>query len=350
MPESALEENPRPAVEPSGGLPDALTEGGLRGSSRLVRSLAVFALVGVVLYAGATVASDYDATIFALVRFPGATLLLVLGLVLAGWLIRGWRFHYYLMRAGMPVSLAYSIAVFLASFALTGTPGKMGEAVKGIFLKEDYGIPITSVVGILVIERLMDLWAVLLLGSFSFLLFSEWIGAFVLCAAVVILGGISLCMESAYRPVLDRIGRIRGLAWPSEKVLGILLTGRGLMTPRVILVGLAASISAWAMESVCMYLILQRFHLPATLLQANFVYCFSTILGAISMLPGGIGGTEAGMVGLLAVMGIGYSAGLPAVILIRVSTLWLAVLVGVLFMTAMLGRSRARRNSVRRFH
>jgi uncharacterized protein (TIRG00374 family) len=83
-------------------------------------------------------------------------------------------------------------------------------------------------------------------------------------------------------------------------------------------------------------------NLHATLLEANFVYCFSTIVGALSMLPGGIGGTEMGMIGLLAVKGISYTSGLPAVILIRVCTLWLAIGVGVAFMSVMLARAGRR--------
>jgi len=309
---------------------------------RILRSTLVFGVVGVILYAAATLASDYKSTASALLDFPGRTLALVLVLVVVGWLLRGWRFHYYLLQAGPPVPLGYSIAVFLAGFALTGTPAKMGEAAKGVFLKEDYGMSITRVVGILVVERLMDLWGVLLLGSLSFLLFSQWIAAFLLCAAVVVAGGIFLCMEGVYRPILGRLSRIGFLSWVSQKILGILLAGRELMTPRIFVVGLLVSTIAWGMESVALYLILEGLGLSATLLQANFVYCFSTIVGALSMLPGGIGGTEAGMVGLLAVLGISYSNGLPAVILIRVCTLWFAIVVGICFMIAMLARSRIR--------
>ena len=181
-----------------------------------------------------------------------------------------------------------------------------------------------------------------MLGSLSFLLFSDWIGAFLVCAVLVIGGGIFLCMERAYRPVLERIARIRFLSWIAERILGVLLTGRELMTPRIFFVGLMVSAIAWGMESISLYLILDGLNLPSTLLEANFVYCFSTIIGALSMLPGGIGGTEAGMIALLAVLGISYSSGLPAVILIRVCTLWLAILVGIAFTMIMLGRSRRR--------
>jgi uncharacterized protein (TIRG00374 family) len=58
------------------------------------------------------------------------------------------------------------------------------------------------------------------------------------------------------------------------------------------------------------------------------------------MLPGGIGGTEVSMIGIFKFMGISYTEGLPAVILIRLCTLWFAVAVGIVFMIIMLSRSK----------
>jgi uncharacterized protein (TIRG00374 family) len=309
-------------------------------SPRAVRSVLLFTVAGVILYGTATLAADYKTITASLRQFPVQTLFVILALVVIGWLLRGWRFYYYLRQIGAGVPLTYSIKAFLAGFALTGTPAKVGEAVKGVFLKDDYGIPVTRVVGIVMVERLMDLWGVLILGSFSLLLFSGWRALFLLCAAAVVAGGVFICMERLYRPVLEWFARFSFLSWISLKVLKILLTGRDLMTPRIFLVGLVVSTAAWGMESFSLYLILDGLRLPSTLLEANFVYCFSTIVGALSMLPGGIGGTEAGMIGLLGVMGISYTNSLPAVILIRLCTLWMAVLVGIGFMLFMLARSR----------
>lgn len=319
----------------------SVREPGFSGPStaRLIRSVLIFALAGVVLYGIATLAGDYRTVLTALSEFPGRKLALVMALVIFGWLLRGWRFFYYLRKSNENVPMGYALSAFLAGFALTGTPGKVGEAVKGVFLKQDYGVPVTKVVGILVVERLMDLLGVLLLGSFSVLLFRGWEGLFFLCAGIVIAGGAFLCMERLYRPVLERLGRISLLSWPSRKVLETLLAGKDLMKPRIFFVGLVVSAAAWGMEAVSLYVIMQGFALPTTLLQANFVYCFSTIVGALSMLPGGIGTTEAGMIGLLAVLGIPYASGLPSVILIRLSTLWAAILVGIGFMIAMLAIS-----------
>jgi len=318
--------------------PDAIGSPSAFASPRIVRSILIFVVAGVALYAAATFASDYRTITASLIRFPIIVLMDVVGLVLIGWLLRGWRFYYYLRQGSDAVPLGYSIAAFLAGFALTGTPGKIGEAVKAVFLKQNYEVPVTRVVGIVMMERLMDLWGVLLLGSFSLVLFSGWWHLFLLCAAVVIAAGIFLCMERLYRPVLEFLGRASFLSWISGKILGILTAGRELMTPRIFIVGLFVSTIAWGMESVSLYLILEGLELPSTMLQANFAYCFSTIVGALSMLPGGIGGAEVSMIGVLKFMGISYADGLPAVILIRLCTLWLAILVGVIFMIVLLSR------------
>jgi uncharacterized protein (TIRG00374 family) len=307
---------------------------------RWIRSVLIFVVGGIVLYGLAALPSNPKAIVSAVLGFPTRDLVLALALVLAGWALRGWRFYYYLRISAQPAPLGYCLKVFLASFALTGTPGKMGEGIKAVFLKQDYGVPVTQTLGILVVERLIDLLGVLLLGSLSILAFSQWKSVFALCAAIVVAGGAFLCMESLYRPALSRIiqARVRLLSWAAEKALNVLLTSRGLMNLRALVVGLIVSTVAWGAESVCMYLILDGLRLPSTLLQANFVYCFSTLVGALSMLPGGMGGAEAGMIGLLGFIGISYSEGLPAVIIIRLCTLWFAVIVGAAFLFALPAR------------
>jgi glycosyltransferase 2 family protein len=331
--ETSKQNGPEPASDELQTVDSAL-------SPRLIRSILIFTVAGVALYGVATLASDYRSVAASLLNFPLDTLFQVLLLVIVGWLIRGWRFYYYLGKLGYPVPPGYSIAAFLAGFALTGTPGKLGEAVKAVFLKKDYAVSATRVVGIVMMERLMDLWGVLLLGSFSLMSFTEWRGVFLVCAAALVASGGVLCMERVYNPLLDRLGRVSFLAWACSKVLGILTAARDLMTPRIFFVGLLASTVAWGMESFSLYLILVGLGLPSTVLQANFAYCFSTLIGAVSMLPGGIGGAEASMIGVLKFMGISYADGLPAVILIRVCTLWLAVAVGIGFMSVMLARIR----------
>ena len=61
--------------------------------------------------------------------------------------------------------------VFLAGFALTVTPGKLGEAVKAFLLRESHRIPMARTAPIVIAERMTDLIALLLLamvGVFTF--------------------------------------------------------------------------------------------------------------------------------------------------------------------------------------
>ena len=56
------------------------------------------------------------------------------------------------------------------------------------------------------------------------------------------------------------------------------------------------------------------------------------VAGALAMLPGGLGVTEAGMAGSLQVLGHGITPSIAtgATLLVRLATLWWAVIVGAL--------------------
>jgi uncharacterized protein (TIRG00374 family) len=54
------------------------------------------------------------------------------------------------------------------------------------------------------------------------------------------------------------------------------------------------------------------------------------LIGAISFLPGGLGGAEVTMTALLMLNGMDNGAAVAATLLIRLTTLWFAVVLGLL--------------------
>jgi uncharacterized protein (TIRG00374 family) len=54
------------------------------------------------------------------------------------------------------------------------------------------------------------------------------------------------------------------------------------------------------------------------------------IVGALSMLPGGLGSTEATMIGLLLALGVDFDRALVATAVIRLTTLWFGTGLGAL--------------------
>jgi len=82
-----------------------------------------------------------------------------------------------------------------------------------------------------------------------------------------------------------------------------------------------------------LYLILLGLGLPpspATLSIAIFGLSFSTVVGAVSALPGGLGAAEASMVGMLVLLlGMNTDSATAATLLIRFATLWFGVTLGL---------------------
>jgi len=82
-----------------------------------------------------------------------------------------------------------------------------------------------------------------------------------------------------------------------------------------------------------MYLVLLGLGVPSgieTFSLAVFVLSFSTVVGAVSALPGGLVAAEASIAGMLGLlMGLPTSTAVSATLLIRLATLWFGVTLGL---------------------
>jgi uncharacterized protein (TIRG00374 family) len=87
---------------------------------------------------------------------------------------------------------------------------------------------------------------------------------------------------------------------------------------------------AWTAQGVVLYLFLDSLGEDITLLIAVSIYCLSLLIGAASLIPGGLGATELGMSWLLTQLGIPLDIALIAALFTRTLTLWPAMLTGVI--------------------
>jgi uncharacterized protein (TIRG00374 family) len=67
---------------------------------------------------------------------------------------------------------------------------------------------------------------------------------------------------------------------------------------------------------------------PLPLALAMSIYATSMLAGALSFMPGGLGGAEAVMVALLVWQGMDTGTAVAATLIIRLTTLWFAVVIG----------------------
>ena len=145
-------------------------------SSSLTRRLIIGLLFGFLVVLVLTLLSDLKAVSQHIFEFRWILYPIVLGLTLLNYLLRGFKFYYYLRQIGADnISLKESFRIFVAGFPLAVTPGKVGEALKGVWIHyKDPDVTIARGVSVVVAERISDGLAVLLLSTVGVIAFPQY--------------------------------------------------------------------------------------------------------------------------------------------------------------------------------
>lgn len=310
-------------------------------SRRHRRAIILSLSIVAVLYLAVVVTAGYEQAWQAFTRLGVAGWLLILSCSFCTYLIRFWRWQFYLRGVGWQLPAGLHLAYYLAGFALTTTPGKAGETIRSVLLRP-HGIPYPTTLACFFTERLLDVVVIALLATLSVFAFSEQRG-FVLAAF-----GITLCIiPFVHSPLLLKLllqaqNRVHGarVKYFLAHLLHLLHDARGFLAWRPLYIGLIAGTVAWSLQGFAFYYLLQVLNFELSLPVAMGIYAVSLLAGALSMIPGGIGSTEAAMGLLLTAVGADAHIALIAPLISRLSTLWFAVAVG-LASTSWLGSRRA---------
>jgi glycosyltransferase 2 family protein len=265
----------------------------------------------------------------ALKLIEADTLLALLALSSLNYGLRFARWHYYLRALGSGISIRNDLRIYLGGFALTTTPGKAGEMARSLWLRP-YGVPAAASLAAFLAERLQDFLAIALLSSLGASLYrgAHWLltASFALVvAAIIVLQGAAI-VEPVLRWLAGRRGRLVNAV---RRLSEILLLARGCLTPVRFAFGLLTGLLAWGAEALALYVLLQVLGHPLPPPTAVSIYALSMLAGALSFMPGGLGGSEATMIVLLRMFGAPLPIAVSATLIIRLTTLWFAVLLGI---------------------
>jgi uncharacterized protein (TIRG00374 family) len=102
-----------------------------------------------------------------------------------------------------------------------------------------------------------------------------------------------------------------------------------LLRPRVLLGGILLGGLPWIGEGVAMYVLFDALGAEAIALhEAILIHAAATLFGAVTFLPGGLGVHEAASVSLSLLYDATRPEAVVSTVLIRLLTLWFAVLFG----------------------
>jgi uncharacterized membrane protein YbhN (UPF0104 family) len=238
----------------------------------------------------------------------------------------------YLKALGAPLDWATSETIYLAGFALTATPGKAGELLRAIFLKRE-GAPLLVATSAFLSERLSDLIGVVLIALPGAIALPR--GGWIIGLGALLVGalGLALSLGGPLEILRGNLSRLTPrLAQKLKPLVNLLIETRRCHGPSAFAGATALSLLAWACEAYAFHLVLARMGVDVGLGWAMSVYALAMLAGAISFLPGGVGGAEAVMTTLLIAAGAPEAKAVAATVVIRLATLWFAVAIGGLTM------------------
>lgn len=302
--------------------------------TRKIRTGIVFSLVlAFIVIVAIAFYADVPRLLQVLTRFHWAYLPLILVFVLSNYLGRFIKWHYYLNRLQIKLSLWTSLLIFLSGLSMAITPGKVGETLKSYQLKYTTGAAISKTLPVIVAERLTDGIAMVILATTGLVMYRfGWEPLLILLVAI--LTGILVVQNRplALRllslgerlPVISRIAHLLHTFYESAYIL---------LQWRPLLLAIGIGILSWLGECTALFLVYRGLGIAGSFnlfTKATFILAMASLVGSATGLPGGLGSADGSMLGLsLLLVSSSKALGGAATLLVRLCTLWFALCIGI---------------------
>ena len=296
---------------------------------KIKRNIFISLGIAAVIYLALALYADYESVVKSFARFNWLFLPLLLLLSYLNYTARFVKWDYYLNTVHVKISKKDSYAIFMSGLIMSVTPGKMGELLKAYLVKQITGVPISRTAPIIIVERITDFISLILLALIGAYIF-DYGKPIVLGTAFFFLGVTYLISHRKLAlSIIEYAGKFKILKKHLSRMHDAYESSYLLLQPRPLFLMIIVSLFSWFFECFGFYIILRNFDIDISVLWASFVYAFATIAGAITMLPGGLGVTDGSLTYLISKEGVGLDLAVASTFIIRVVTLWFAVLVGM---------------------
>ena len=255
--------------------------------------------------------------------------------------IRAWRWRLLLRTAGMgqeeggslPSVPSLTRMVFLSWFANCVIPAKLGDAYRGYQVKQASGGSFATAMGTIVAERLLDILVLVVLLVIAAVDLGKTEFSDNQFAVRVVMGGVGLLGVGAIG--LGAMWLLRGKLHArlpvmlQEKYRRFQEGTLGSFTVGSLAGVLPLSFAVWLGESGRLFLVAQALNLGLSFHYAIFLALANSLLTVVPFTPGGLGLVEAGVVGLLLLVGIDKDAAVATALVDRSISYWSIIILGL---------------------
>jgi uncharacterized protein (TIRG00374 family) len=255
----------------------------------------------------------------------------LLALSSANYILRGLRWHVHTRALKISTTLGQDMRHFLGGFAMTMTPGRLGELVRLRWLSRETGIALETAAPLVLVDRAADLAAAGFLLALSVSLSTAGLAGALPVALAAIAISVIATRPLLLQSLVTLLYRTLGF-WPRSfaRLRHAARSLKPFSSGRVAPLALALGASGWFAECYAFHLLLGWFGADIGLWAGVGIFLFAMMTGGATGLPGGLGGAEAAMIALLGLQGVSLAVAVPVTAIIRLTTLWFAILVGLL--------------------
>ncbi len=285
-------------------------------------------LFAVIVYLIMGIYANFGNLLLALEKFNWLYLPLMIILVTLAYFVRFIKWNFFLRNVDVHLSLKQNLFVFFSGLSMTITPAKAGEIWKGWLIREINGENLSNTVPVVIVDRVTDVIGLLILSLTGILYYKS--GIYVLLVLIILFAAFIIAIKSEtisnrLISILEtRAGRYSGDIKDMHETFKRSLASKYLVGMSLL------AVLAWFLECLSIFFVIQGFGQSISLVLSIFLYSFASIVGAVSLIPGGLGVAEATLSGLLVIFGFSSSIAVGAALIIRLGTLWYGAILGFL--------------------
>ncbi|MEL7025751.1 MAG: lysylphosphatidylglycerol synthase transmembrane domain-containing protein [Pseudomonadota bacterium] len=298
------------------------------GDVALLAGLFALVLGGLIALAAAT---GWEETLEGLKSITAPQMAILLALSLVNYIFRGLRWYYFARRLELPTGFVQDLRHFLGGFAMSVTPGRVGELVRMRWIRRETGWSFERTAPLVLVDRASDLSSMALLLALALAFTTTGIGGAVPVVVLALAASFAITRPKPLRMLATLGYRATGIASRLfARIRRAAASLEAFKSPFAMTFATILGVIGWAAEAVAFWLLLDWMGADISLGVATAIFIFATLAGGLTGAPGGVGGAEAVMVALLVLEGVPLEIAVPATLIIRVTTLWFAIGIGLL--------------------
>ena len=284
----------------------------------------------ILLYLAAILYIGLDKVFLTLSNFNLYYIPIIFFFLIIGLLFGFLRWAYYLKILNIKIRFKQSFLIFFAGLSAGFMPSKSGELLRNYLLKKFNKTPISKSLPIHFVSNiLIFLFAVMLSLP---LVISFDLSRSLIIILILLIAFIILMKNSRTTSIVLRFcGKIPIIKNHMKNFTNFYCSSDKLITPRTLITSFILTFFASIFSYSVFYFVLRALGVKIHIIYALSIYAFSLIVGALSMLPGGVGATEGTIFALLLLFGVSSSIAAVATLLIRVFNLYFITLLGLVF-------------------